>query len=826
MKKRPIRALAVVAGIALLSMALVNVIPSAVAAPANIAATYLTDLQTDGKIDSLGSDAANPILSWKWKSYQGGFIQESYRVTVTSEGGALVWDTGVVTSSINSVMYAGSALAAGTRYTWEVTATDIWDNSYTKAAWFETGLMLTNATTLGSNSAGAEAQWIGTATRTLDAVTAGTYDLSATIEFLSGSTKAAVIVSADDFEMLNANFNHRGSEAKAGSSYVKYEVDLNGTCGTNVGVPVLNVYLVGMQRDSANSPDAVDACGRITNVTSAATSVTLRLNATSTASRPVPSVNGTNVTGANPQLSYGPGGMNQEYPHLSQIGFATNAGQSARFTNITLTDTGTNYKDVLFSDTVGATYSIWAGKPNVTVTSSSVTVGSPTSAVMAYADPSFGSETMLRKEFTAAASPIVSARVYASAKGAYDLYVNGKLYTADEFYNPGNTDFLTTFGYETWDVTDSMKAGANVVGVQLSNGFWSGRVSYFEPYNYYAATEAFQALIVVTHADGSTEKIVTDNTWQLYLDGPLVYGSQMNGERYDATKEVPGWSEPNFSGSWPNAELHNPGRATWNAVFSTRIDKPVRVVSVDTAKSVAESANNNIATNNNQKSFIYDMGRDTAGAPRVTIPAGVLSEGTVVTMRYGQVMYPNYPQFRPGGAVDQNGVVGTLYADNYTVHMNNDFYIAKAADAAGVVIEVTSSTHCFQFFEITIEGYNRALPLANVQKREVSSSATEATFTSSNPLVNQLWQNITNTMRTNEVSYPTDNYTRERVGWMADGNVVAETAFGLQEDAILLYYQWLRAIRTCIGTDGGPQEYCPTFPTYNATTGVITKSAS
>jgi len=72
---------------------------------------------------------------------------------------------------------------------------------------------------------------------------------------------------------------------------------------------------------------------------------------------------------------------------------------------------------------------------------------------------------------------IKSARVYAAAKGFYDLYINGAK-ANDSFYNPGFTDYRKRIQYQTYDVTELVKSGINTVGAVVSKGYYSGYVGY------------------------------------------------------------------------------------------------------------------------------------------------------------------------------------------------------------------------------------------------------------------------------------------------------------------------------------------------------------
>src|SRR6185437_10850553 len=53
-------------------------------------------------------------------------------------------------------------------------------------------------------------------------------------------------------------------------------------------------------------------------------------------------------------------------------------------------------------------------------------------------------------------SPVVSARLYATALGAYEFRINGRQ-VGDQILAPGWTDFRTRVFYQTYDVTGDIR---------------------------------------------------------------------------------------------------------------------------------------------------------------------------------------------------------------------------------------------------------------------------------------------------------------------------------------------------------------------------------
>jgi len=161
--------------------------------------------------------------------------------------------------------------------------------------------------------------------------------------------------------------------------------------------------------------------------------------------------------------------------------------------------------------------------------------------------------------------------------------------------------------------------------------------------------------------------------------------------------------------------------------------------------------------------FVYDMGQNMAGVPRITIKNGV--PGMQITLRYAEMTYPDN---------EKSGVnKGMIMLENIRGALSQDTYILKGGDE---IIEPHFTYHGYRYLEIS--GIKEALPLAAVKGLVLSSiSKITAGYTSSNADVNRLWQNIVWSSRANFLSIPTDCPQRnERMGWSGDLSVFSRTA--------------------------------------------------
>ena len=125
--------------------------------------------------------------------------------------------------------------------------------------------------------------------------------------------------------------------------------------------------------------------------------------------------------------------------------------------------------------------------------------------------------------------------------------------------NPALTGYDRRVLYVTFDVTKELRSGANALGIVLSNGrFFAPRFQVPVPMHSYGYPKLIGKL-VVEFSDGSQKTIATDDSWKVTADGPLRSSSEYDGEEYDASRELPGWSAPGFDDShWGSAQLVSP----------------------------------------------------------------------------------------------------------------------------------------------------------------------------------------------------------------------------------------------------------------------------
>jgi alpha-L-rhamnosidase len=326
-------------------------------------AAEVTNLQVEYSNTPLGIDVARPRFGWQMRAPEGGrgYSQSAYRIVLNNPGGAVMWDSGKVSSgSSAAIPYAGNALQATTRYNWSVTVWDQNGDIASERSWFETGLMNP------ALSAWDGAQWIGGSSDDLVlyshylSVFKVEYDVG--LDQASGSTRAGLVVGANDHRLLNKNMNIYGIESAYNGSYVKFEIDISRVDGSEAGLAKFNIYRAGYHPDDQAVKPLQSIEIPATLISSENKYEPHHVGIESVFGTLTIYVGGTeskNKIGNVQRSPFGGGGININpigsggdyigFPMLADIGFAMDAGQKAAFSDIAVR----NYRkpsNILFTE--------------------------------------------------------------------------------------------------------------------------------------------------------------------------------------------------------------------------------------------------------------------------------------------------------------------------------------------------------------------------------------------------------------------------------------------------------------------------------------------
>ena len=358
-----------------------------------------------------------------------------------------------------------------------------------------------------------------------------------------------------------------------------------------------------------------------------------------------------------------------------------------------------------------------------------------TASAAATGDPA----VYFRREFEVGAD-LVRATLKVSALGVVVPFVNGAR-VGDEVLAPGWTSYRNRLLTSSYDVTDIVGAGINVVGAVVGEGWAVGPLTWGMTRANYSDRPALWAELHLEYPD-RTVVVGTDGSFRTG-EGAVRANGIYAGEDYDARLEPVGWSAPGFDDTgWAPAE-----RVEWDlSVLQDMTAPPIRRIEELEPVSIATSPSG---------ATIVDFGQIISGWVRFTVDG---EAGDVVTLRHVELLTPDgEPEFE------------TLRLAEAT-----DRYTLRGGGPESWQPEFTF--HGFRY--VQIDGWPGRLS-EDALRAVVVHSDMERTgwFETSDPLIDKLHQNTVWSMRDNFVGLPTDSPQRdERLGWTGDINAFAPTA--------------------------------------------------
>ncbi len=372
------------------------------------------------------------------------------------------------------------------------------------------------------------------------------------------------------------------------------------------------------------------------------------------------------------------------------------------------------------------------------------------------------------------------AKVYVTAGGFFELYVNGRRvgedylvpnftnYTVRTDLDKGNIAIDPRFSgyrvlYLAYDVTSMLVEGNNALGAILGDGFYrssSHRVRSF-------GNPCLLCQLEVTYDDGTRETVVTDGSW-ITKPSAITMTGVYDGEVYDARLETPHWAEAGCSEQdWRPVSMATApvGQLTAHTSPADRIMAVLQPVSLERQDS----------------SFVITFEKEVAGWVRLKNIRG--KEGQIVNVRYVCES--------PVGKEEYvcRGDAGESYAPRFT------WYV---------------------FSQVVVSG------LDNLTKDQIQAEAVNtdvrlnAEFHTSNDLLNRInaiWQR--SQLDNMHGCIASDCPHRERLPYTGDGQIAAAMVM-LNFDAAAFYQKWLRDMRDAQNPESG---YVPNGAPWQPTCG-------
>lgn len=372
----------------------------------------------------------------------------------------------------------------------------------------------------------------------------------------------------------------------------------------------------------------------------------------------------------------------------------------------------------------------------------------------------------LKREFSCSGA-VAKARIYASAHGVYNIFLNGRKVAGNRLA-PEVSAYGSILYYQTYDITELIREGGNTVGAVLADGWWIGRLGMAGDSCNYGNRLGFIMQLEIEYADGHAETICSDEN---FVSAPsfITYADLFIGEKHDehgAAEDQRIWhycKKAGYAKSNLKGQPHD----------------PVRVTQTLEAAGIEEMSDG---------SLTVDFGQVLAGVVRAGVRSGA---GTQVTFEHSEILD------RQGSII--NNIRGR----------NKDQKDVLICSGHSDIFEPQFTYHGFRY--VRIRGINRN-ELESIQALVIGSPIKRTgRFECSDGRLNRLQHCIEWSTAGNMVSIPTDCPQREKLGWTGDILAYADTGC-FNYDLRNFLETWLENMRAEQAADGEIPVAVPNFP--------------
>ncbi len=349
-------------------------------------------------------------------------------------------------------------------------------------------------------------------------------------------------------------------------------------------------------------------------------------------------------------------------------------------------------------------------------------------------------------------------QLHITAQGLYVCFINGTR-VGQDLLTPGWTCYDDRIAYQTYDITDLLKAGPNRIEIWLGDGWWRSQMMWAAAPIYNCWGDRIAALAEIT---AGTVLLATDASWG---SGPLPVTKSgiYYGEDYDARIDM----------------------IVTAGVAALAFDYGL-LVPHETAAVVELPALISVDHWQDEGRTVHDFGQNAAGYLRITVMGDA---GAIVLMEHSEVLGPD------------------RHFDNrnYRSARGQAVYTLRGGDAETYAPLFTFMG--FRYARLTVTGNATVTDVVFVPISSVPVQA--GGFTCGEPSVNRLVMNTVWSQRSNFIEVPTDCPQRdERLGWTGDAQVFAGTACWLADSESFLK-KYLRDVMADQRPDGAVPHFSP-----------------
>lgn len=367
--------------------------------------------------------------------------------------------------------------------------------------------------------------------------------------------------------------------------------------------------------------------------------------------------------------------------------------------------------------------------------------------------------------------PVAKARLYASARGVYDVTINGRRIEGF-ILAPGMTDYRRRIQYQTYDVT-SLLQKENKVELRLADGWYRGSCAAYGVTNVYGTQTSVMAQLEITLADGTVQAYVTDGSWKWSNDGPVRFADLKDGEVYDAGRT------PGYGGT---------------ARVVEGIEDNVKLVASNNVPIREKERFTPVLLQGKDGARVLDFGQNIAGYLEFTVTGQAGREMRLICGEVldetGQVDLSGIQESRPVKGWSQMSLVKKLLTNKVSGESAPTPRQEIRVICSGGKDHYKTSFAVFGFRYVQVEGDVTVRPEDMKAIAVYSDMEETGSFICSDERINRLVENTRWSMKGNFLDIPTDCPTRERLGWTGDAQIFFDTGAYLMDTAAF-FNKWL-----------------------------------
>ncbi len=354
---------------------------------------------------------------------------------------------------------------------------------------------------------------------------------------------------------------------------------------------------------------------------------------------------------------------------------------------------------------------------------------------------------LMRQEITLPAKP-VRALARVTGMGFVKLRVNG-VPAGDRVMAPALTDLTKRVYFDTYDITASLRQGANTLGLLVGNGYFGAPSRGWAKWYGVGNEPVASVEVEVAFADGSRKKFVTDEHWK-WFTGEITFTDFFAGETQDLRLAQNGWDKCGFDASrWQPVAVvaAPPGQLQPNPCPPVRTCEEIRPVMLQSNR------------------YVFNA------------------------------MYSGWPCVKVSGTAGQNVQLASFGKYDFILNGAN-----KEILEPQFMVQSIGPT-------LTISGIDPP-PLKNVSIKWAHADLRKTgDFSCSSEFLNHVYDAEVRTHLSYTYDFPMDP-TREKTGWTQDAQTMFDSA-AFMTDMSAVYRRWWTDFRDSQTADGAAGSVAP-----------------